>query len=126
MILKLLQAWREPLSQFHRNAGNSQESSRARDMSDMVHKLQSGVEKVEEKVTHAACVYQCVCVRSSACVCVWGGGVSVCVCVVYQCVEQCVCVCVVYQCVEQCVCVCVWYISVLSSVCVCVCGISVC
>ncbi|XP_061108778.1 prolactin-like [Conger conger] len=50
VILKLLLAWREPLSQFHRNAGNAQASSRARDMSHMVHQLRSGVEKVAERM----------------------------------------------------------------------------
>ncbi|XP_035281203.1 prolactin-like isoform X1 [Anguilla anguilla] len=51
VILKLLLAWREPLSQFHRNVAHREDSSGlARAMSNMAHKLRGGVEKVAEKM----------------------------------------------------------------------------
>ncbi|KAG5845138.1 hypothetical protein ANANG_G00135660 [Anguilla anguilla] len=51
VILKLLLAWREPLSQFHRNVAHREDSSGlARAMSSMAHKLRGGVEKVAEKM----------------------------------------------------------------------------
>ncbi|KAJ8382814.1 hypothetical protein SKAU_G00035920 [Synaphobranchus kaupii] len=49
VILKILLAWRDPLSQFQRNVAHH-EDSKAQEMSDMAHKLRSGVEKVAEKM----------------------------------------------------------------------------
>lgn len=56
MILKLLVAWRNPLWHFHQSMAhyhdfNKLSSNKALEMSDMVHELQKGVEKVAEKVT---------------------------------------------------------------------------
>lgn len=56
VILRLLVAWREPLWHFHRSMAhyhdfNKLSSNKALEMSDMVHELQRGVEKVAEKVT---------------------------------------------------------------------------
>ncbi|KAI1882304.1 hypothetical protein AGOR_G00249300 [Albula goreensis] len=55
VILKLLLAWRDPLSQFHQSIAhhedfNSFSSNKALEMSDMVHELKNGVEKVAEKM----------------------------------------------------------------------------
>lgn len=55
MILKLLVAWRKPLWYFHQSMAhyhdfNKLSSNKALEMSDMVHELQRGVEKVAEKV----------------------------------------------------------------------------
>lgn len=55
VILKLLVAWRKPLWRFHQSMAhysdfNKLSSNRALEMSDMVHELQRGVEKVAEKV----------------------------------------------------------------------------
>lgn len=55
MILKLLVAWRNPLWHFHQSMAhyhdfNKLSSNKALEMSDMVHELQKGVEKVAEKV----------------------------------------------------------------------------
>lgn len=54
MILKLLVAWRDPLWHFHQSITHqsnfSFSSSRALDISDMVHEVRKGVEKVAEKV----------------------------------------------------------------------------
>lgn len=62
MILKLLVAWRDPLWHFHQSMAhhhdfNNFSSNKALEMSDMVHELRKGVEKVAEKVL---CVlYEC-------------------------------------------------------------------
>ncbi|XP_057711849.1 prolactin-like [Corythoichthys intestinalis] len=55
VILKLLVAWRDPLWHFHRIASHQNElanfsSDKALEMSDMVHELRKGVEKVAEKM----------------------------------------------------------------------------
>lgn len=55
MILKLLVAWRDPLWHFHQSMThhhdfNNFSSNKALEMSDMVHELRKGVEKVAEKV----------------------------------------------------------------------------
>lgn len=55
LILKLLQAWKEPLSHFNQHIENFQELpgeslSKAKQISSMVHELETGVEKVTEKV----------------------------------------------------------------------------
>ncbi|XP_067110471.1 prolactin 2 [Osmerus mordax] len=57
VILKLLVAWRDPLWQFHQNIAhhhdfNNFSSNKALEMSDMVHELRKGVEKVAEKMQH--------------------------------------------------------------------------
>lgn len=56
VILKLLVAWRDPLWHFHQSVSqqhdfNNFSSNKARQMSDMVHELRKGVEKVAEKVS---------------------------------------------------------------------------
>lgn len=56
VILKLLVAWRDPLWQLHSSMAqepddfSSLNSNKALDMSDMVHELRKGVQKVAEKV----------------------------------------------------------------------------
>ncbi|NXD21432.1 PRL protein, partial [Spelaeornis formosus] len=50
LILKLLQAWKEPLSHFHQHIEHHQELpddslSKAKQISNMVHELKTGVEK---------------------------------------------------------------------------------
>uniref|UniRef100_A0A8C2TT57 Prolactin-like n=1 Tax=Coturnix japonica TaxID=93934 RepID=A0A8C2TT57_COTJA len=55
LILKLLQAWKEPLSHFNQHIENLQELpgeslSKAKQISNMVHELETGVEKVTEKM----------------------------------------------------------------------------
>ncbi|XP_067420056.1 prolactin-like [Emydura macquarii macquarii] len=55
LILRLLQAWKEPLSHFNRNISHHQELSsdslsKAKQISNMVHELKTGVEKVTEKM----------------------------------------------------------------------------
>lgn len=57
VILRLLGAWGDPLSQLHRSMTQDQNqdfnhysSNKALEMSDMVHELRSGVAKVAEKV----------------------------------------------------------------------------
>ncbi|XP_041267286.1 prolactin-like [Onychostruthus taczanowskii] len=55
VILKLLQAWKEPLSHFNQHIEHYQELpddslSKARQISNMVHELKTGVEKVTEKM----------------------------------------------------------------------------
>ncbi|XP_018602671.1 prolactin 2, partial [Scleropages formosus] len=55
VILKLLAAWRDPLSQFHRSMARHEDftsisGNKALEMSDMVHQLKNGVEKVAEKM----------------------------------------------------------------------------
>ncbi|MBN3298406.1 PRL protein, partial [Amia calva] len=55
VILKLLVAWIDPLSQFHQSIAHNEEftnfsSNKALEMSDMVHELKQGVEKVAEKM----------------------------------------------------------------------------
>lgn len=54
LILKLLQAWKEPLSHFNQQIEHHQELpddslSKAKQISNMVHELKTGVEKVTEK-----------------------------------------------------------------------------
>ncbi|NXF61278.1 PRL protein, partial [Ciccaba nigrolineata] len=54
LILKLLQAWKEPLSHFNQHIEHYQELpddslSKAKQISNMVHELKTGVEKVTEK-----------------------------------------------------------------------------
>ncbi|KFV88679.1 Prolactin, partial [Struthio camelus australis] len=54
LILKLLQAWKEPLSHFNQHFEHHQELSddslsKAKQISNMVHELKTGVEKVTEK-----------------------------------------------------------------------------
>ncbi|XP_064423002.1 prolactin-like [Latimeria chalumnae] len=55
VILRLLLAWKNPLLQFHQNFGrydklDDASRSKAREMSEMVHELKTGVEKVAEKM----------------------------------------------------------------------------
>ncbi|XP_026182956.1 prolactin 2 [Mastacembelus armatus] len=55
VILKLLVAWRDPLWLFHQSMAHQHEfnnfsSNKALEMSDMVHELRKGVEKVAEKM----------------------------------------------------------------------------
>jgi len=55
LILKLLQAWKEPLSHFNQHIEHHQELSddsisKAKQISNMVHELKTGVEKVTQKV----------------------------------------------------------------------------
>lgn len=55
VILKLLMAWKDPLWHFHQSMAhqhdfNNFSSNKALEMSDMVHELRKGVEKVAEKV----------------------------------------------------------------------------
>uniref|UniRef100_A0A3B4E4I6 Prolactin 2 n=1 Tax=Pygocentrus nattereri TaxID=42514 RepID=A0A3B4E4I6_PYGNA len=55
VILKLLMAWGEPLAQFHQSMTQQQDyniysSNKAMEMSDMVHELKNGVQKVAEKM----------------------------------------------------------------------------
>ncbi|XP_036431374.1 prolactin-like [Colossoma macropomum] len=55
VILKLLMAWGEPLAQFHQSMTQQQDyniysSNKALEMSDMVHELKNGVQKVAEKM----------------------------------------------------------------------------
>lgn len=52
LILKLLQAWKEPLSHFnqHHQELPDDSLSKAKQISNMVHELKTGVEKVTEKV----------------------------------------------------------------------------
>uniref|UniRef100_A0A3B1J4U1 Prolactin 2 n=1 Tax=Astyanax mexicanus TaxID=7994 RepID=A0A3B1J4U1_ASTMX len=55
VIMKLLMAWRDPLSQLHQSMAHQQDfnsfsSNKALEMSDMVHELRKGVEKVTEKM----------------------------------------------------------------------------
>ncbi|KAM7177645.1 prolactin-like [Macrochelys suwanniensis] len=55
LILRLLQAWKEPLSHFDQNIGHHQELSsdslsKAKQISSMVHELKTGMEKVTEKM----------------------------------------------------------------------------
>ncbi|XP_061125284.1 prolactin 2 [Syngnathus typhle] len=55
VILKLLVAWRDPLWHFHRTTAHQHNlanfsSDMSRRMSDMVHELRKGVEKVAEKM----------------------------------------------------------------------------
>lgn len=57
VILKLLVAWGDPLWHFHQSMAhhhdfNNFSSNKALEMSDMVHELRKGVEKVAEKVLH--------------------------------------------------------------------------
>ncbi|KFQ11842.1 Prolactin, partial [Leptosomus discolor] len=54
LILKLLQAWKEPLSHFNQHIEHHQELpddslSKAKQISNMLHELKTGVEKVTEK-----------------------------------------------------------------------------
>uniref|UniRef100_A0A8C3KX71 Prolactin n=1 Tax=Calidris pygmaea TaxID=425635 RepID=A0A8C3KX71_9CHAR len=52
LILKLLQAWKEPLSHFnqHHQELPGDSLSKAKQISNMVHELSTGVEKVTEKM----------------------------------------------------------------------------
>ncbi|NXP05747.1 PRL protein, partial [Thinocorus orbignyianus] len=52
LILKLLQAWKEPLSHFnqHHQELPDDSLSKAKQISNMVHELKTGVEKVTEKM----------------------------------------------------------------------------
>ncbi|XP_034434266.1 prolactin-like [Hippoglossus hippoglossus] len=55
VILKLLVAWRDPLWHFHQSMAHHRDftnfsSNKALEMSDMVHELRKGVEKVAEKM----------------------------------------------------------------------------
>uniref|UniRef100_A0A3P9PWU2 Prolactin 2 n=2 Tax=Poecilia reticulata TaxID=8081 RepID=A0A3P9PWU2_POERE len=55
VILKLLVAWREPLWHFHQNMAQHREfnnfsSNKSLEMSEMVHELRRGVQKVVEKM----------------------------------------------------------------------------
>lgn len=57
VILKLLVAWRDPLWHFHQSIAhhhdfNNFSSNKALEMSDMVHELRKGVQKVAEKVPY--------------------------------------------------------------------------
>ncbi|KFV51351.1 Prolactin, partial [Tyto alba] len=60
LILKLLQAWKEPLSHFNQHIEHHQELpddslSKAKQISNMVHELKTGVEKVTEKASFYLC-----------------------------------------------------------------------
>lgn len=55
VILRLLVSWMDPLLQFHQSVAHNEElsnfsSNKALELSDMVHELKSGVEKMAEKV----------------------------------------------------------------------------
>ncbi|XP_015255011.1 PREDICTED: prolactin-like [Cyprinodon variegatus] len=55
VILKLLLAWRDPLWHFHQNMArhhkfNNLSSNKSLEMSEMVHELRKGVQKVAEKM----------------------------------------------------------------------------
>uniref|UniRef100_A0A8D0GPH9 Prolactin n=1 Tax=Sphenodon punctatus TaxID=8508 RepID=A0A8D0GPH9_SPHPU len=55
VILRLLQAWKEPLSHFDQSTVHHQDLSddslsKAKEISNMVHELKTGVEKVTEKM----------------------------------------------------------------------------
>lgn len=63
MILKLLVAWRDPLWHFHQSIAhhhdfNNFSANKALEMSDMVHELRKGVEKVAEKVLYVFYKFQ--------------------------------------------------------------------
>ncbi|NXO13130.1 PRL protein, partial [Oriolus oriolus] len=63
LILKLLQAWKEPLSHFNQHIEHHQELpddslSKAKQISNMVHELKTGVEKVTEKARCRFYLYQ--------------------------------------------------------------------
>ena len=65
VILKLLLAWRDPLWHFHNSMAhhhdfNNFSSNKALEMSDMVHELRKGVEKVAEKVQYVSILYYCM------------------------------------------------------------------
>ncbi|NXR60389.1 PRL protein, partial [Rhadina sibilatrix] len=59
LILKLLQAWKEPLSHFNQHIEHQQlpddSLSKAKQISNMVHELKTGVEKVTEKARFVFC-----------------------------------------------------------------------
>ncbi|NXB86795.1 PRL protein, partial [Vidua chalybeata] len=63
VILKLLQAWKEPLSHFNQYIEHHQELSddslsKAKQISNMVRELKTGVEKVTEKARYSFHLYQ--------------------------------------------------------------------
>ncbi|KAM9028331.1 LOW QUALITY PROTEIN: prolactin-like [Ara ararauna] len=54
LILRLLQAWKEPLSHFNQHTGHHElpddSFSKAKQISNMIHELKTGIEKVTEKM----------------------------------------------------------------------------
>ncbi|NXA98341.1 PRL protein, partial [Melanocharis versteri] len=70
LILKLLQAWKEPLSHFNQHIEHHQELpddslSKAKQISNMVHELKTGVEKVTEKARFLISIFKIHCMCST-------------------------------------------------------------
>ncbi|NXN87930.1 PRL protein, partial [Bombycilla garrulus] len=70
LILKLLQAWKEPLSHFNQHIEHHQELpddsiSKAKQISNMVHELKTGVEKVTEKARFSISIFKTCCMCTS-------------------------------------------------------------
>ncbi|NXP01009.1 PRL protein, partial [Certhia brachydactyla] len=70
LILKLLQAWKEPLSHFNQHIEHHQELpddslSKAKQISNMVHELKTGVEKVTEKARFPISIFNICCMCST-------------------------------------------------------------
>ncbi|NWS87209.1 PRL protein, partial [Toxostoma redivivum] len=70
LILKLLQAWKEPLSHFNQHIEHHQELpddslSKAKQISNMVQELKTGVEKVTEKAIFSISVFKICCMCST-------------------------------------------------------------
>ncbi|XP_034529441.1 prolactin 2 isoform X1 [Notolabrus celidotus] len=70
VILKLLLAWRDPLWHFHQSIAHHHDffnfsSNKALEMSDMVHELRKGVEKVAEKMQMSGIISNSVSSRAS-------------------------------------------------------------
>ncbi|KAM3587298.1 uncharacterized protein V6R79_001213 [Siganus canaliculatus] len=70
VILKLLVAWRDPLWHFHQSMAhhhdfNNFSSNKALEMSDMVHELRKGVQKVAEKMQMLGIISNSVSSRAS-------------------------------------------------------------
>ncbi|NXP31689.1 PRL protein, partial [Leiothrix lutea] len=70
LILKLLQAWKEPLSHFNQHIEHHQELpddslSKAKEISNMVHELKTGVEKVTEKARFLISIFKIYCMCST-------------------------------------------------------------
>ncbi|NWT98581.1 PRL protein, partial [Urocynchramus pylzowi] len=70
VILKLLQAWKEPLSHFNQHIEHHQELpddslSKAKQISNMVHELKTGVEKVTEKARILISIFKICCMCST-------------------------------------------------------------
>ncbi|NXB10673.1 PRL protein, partial [Cnemophilus loriae] len=70
LILKLLQAWKEPLSHFNQHIEHHQELpddslSKAKQISNMVHELKTAVEKVTEKARFSISIFKVSCMCST-------------------------------------------------------------